>query len=207
MMKLYYSPGTIASASALALEEARLPWEPVRVDFEAEEQRQEPYLSLNPKGRVPVLVTTDGTFSETGAILEYIAARAPEAGLTPADPVALTRMRAAMYYFASTMHPNHAHKRRGHRWSDDPAAWVSMAAKVPDTMTDCAAYVEEHLLGDPFLLGDRLCVADCYLYTISTWLAGDGVDLDALPRLRAFQKAMAARPSVARVTELGMIAR
>ena len=207
MIKLTYSPGTIASASAIALEESGLPWDPVRVDFTAAEQRQEPYLSLNPKDRVPVLICTDGTFTETGAILEYIAARAPEAGLAPADPVELTKMRAAMYYFASTMHPNHAHKRRGERWSDDPKAWESMAAKVPETMAACCDYVENHVLTGPFILGDRLCVADCYLYTISTWLEGDDVDITAFPKLAAFRDTMAARPSVQAVTEKGMLSR
>ncbi|MGR3802625.1 glutathione S-transferase family protein [Marinibacterium profundimaris] len=204
-MKLYFSPGTIASASAIALEEAGLPYEPVRVDFAAGEQREEPYLSLNPKGRVPVLITTDGTFTETGAILEYIAARAPEAGLAPADPVAQAQMRAAMYYFASTMHPNHAHGRRGARWADDPAAQAAMAAKVPETMTACCDYVENHMLTGPFILGDRPSVADCYLYTISTWLEGDSVDITAFPKLQAFRETMAARPSVQAVVAKGMI--
>ncbi len=206
MMKLFFSPGTIASASAVALQEAKLAYEPVRVDFAAQEQRQEPYLSLNPKGRVPVLISPDGTLTETGAILEYIAARAPEAGLTPEGALAQARMREVMYYLASTMHPNHAHKRRGHRWSDDAAARESMAAKVPETMTACCAYIEALITG-PYLFGDSPTLADCYLYTISTWLEGDAVDVTTSPRLLAFRDAMAARPSVRAVAEQGFFAR
>ena len=206
MMKLYFSPGTIASASAIALEETRLPYEAVQVDFAAEEQRQEPYLSLNPKGRVPVLVTTEGVLTETGAILEYIADRAPEAGLVPAGALAQARVREVMYYLASTMHPNHAHKRRGHRWADDAAAHASMAAKVPETMTACCAYIEGLMTG-PFLFGGSPTLADCYLYTISTWLEGDDVDVTGFPKLMAFRDAMAARPSVQAVADKGLFAR
>ena len=186
-MKLFYAPGACSLASHIAMEEAGADFEAVRIDTAGGQQRTPDYLAINPKGRVPVLICTDGTFTETGAILEYIAARAPEAGLTPADPVALTRMRAAMYYFASTMHPNHAHGRRGARWADDPAAQAAMAAKVPETMAACCDYVENHVLTGPFILGDRLCVADCYLYTISTWLEGDDVDITAFPKLAAFR--------------------
>lgn len=203
MMKLYYAPGTIASASAIALEETGLPWDPVKVDFKAEEQRQDPYLSLNPKGRVPVLCSTDGNLTETGAILEYIASRAPEAGLMPADPVKAAKVREAMYYFASTMHPNHAHKLRGARWSDDPAAWDSMTAKVPETMTASCEYVENHVLEGPFILGEEISVADCYLRTICSWLEGDGVDVSAFPKICAFVALMDKRPSVQKVLEMG----
>ena len=205
MMKIYYAPGTIASAAIMALEEAALPYEAVRVDFKTDEQRKEPYLSLNPKGRVPVLVSTDGTLTETGAILEYIADRAPDAGLAPKDLAGLAKMRAAMYYFASTMHPNHAHKLRGARWSDDPEAWASMTAKVPETMTASCDYVENHVLQGPFVLGETISVADCYLRTICSWLEGDGVDVSAFPKLTTFIAAMNDRPSVRTVLDMGAL--
>lgn len=114
-------------------------------------------------------------------------------------------MREVMYYLASTMHPNHAHKMRGARWADDPAALASMTAKVPETMTACCDYIETSLMTGPYLLGDTMTLADCYLYTISMWLAGDGVDLAPFPKLRAFRDVMAARPSVQAVVEKGIL--
>ncbi len=56
MFKLYYSPGSCALASHIALEEADVDYEAIRIDFGAEEQRKPAYLSINPKGRVPALV-------------------------------------------------------------------------------------------------------------------------------------------------------
>ena len=105
MLKLHYAPGTISVAVAIALEEAGLAYEPVKVDFASAEQTAAPYLALNPKGRVPALIGDDGTvMTETGALLDYIAALAPQAGLLPADAQSAAHMRGVMYYLASTMH-------------------------------------------------------------------------------------------------------
>ena len=67
-------------------------------------------------------------------------------------------MREAMYYLASTMHVNHAHRMRGHRWSDNAAAQVSMAAKVQENMAGCCAHVETCLEGALPDLGNSLSV-------------------------------------------------
>ena len=204
-MQLYYARGTIAVAAAITLAEAGLEFEPVRVDFANAEQTKPDYQKVNPKGRVPVLVTDGGILTETGAILDYIAAIAPDAGLIPADPFAAARMREVMYYLASTAHVNHAHKMRGHRWSDDPAAHASMTAKVQENMTACAAYIEENALARPFVLGDTVSLADPYLYAVAQWLPGDGVDLAAYPKLSAFNERFGARPSVARTRDLRIL--
>ena len=204
-MQLYYAPGTISIAVAIALHEAGLPFEPVRVDFASAEQTKPDFARINPKGRVPALVTERGILTETGALLDYVAARAPQAGLVPEDPFAAAKMREVMYYLASTMHVNHAHKMRGHRWADRPESWEDMAAKVPATMTASAAHIEAEGLAGPFVLGEKISLADPYLYVVSRWLAGDGVDTAALPKLTAFMAAMAARPSVRAVQQAGML--
>jgi len=72
-MKLYYARGTIAIAVAIALHEAGLEFEPVRLDFKAGEQTRPDYHAINPKGRVPALVTDSGILTETAAILDHIA--------------------------------------------------------------------------------------------------------------------------------------
>lgn len=204
-MQLYFAKGTIAVASAIALEEAGLEYQPVRIDFASAEQTKPDYHAINPKGRVPALATASGILTETGAILEYIAALAPDAGLVPRDPLLAARMREVMYYLASTAHVNHAHKMRGYRWADDETAWPVMTAKVQSNMTDCAAFIEENALAGPFVLGETLSLADPYLFVISHWLPGDGVDLAAFPKLSAFAATFGARASVARVRELGIL--
>lgn len=204
-MKLYYAKGTISIAVVIALHEAGLDFDPVRLDFRAGEQSGAEYLKINPKGRVPSLVTDMGVLTETGAILEYIADIAPQAGLRPADPQQAARMRETMYYLASTMHVNHAHKMRGHRWADQQSSFDDMKAKSVQTMTESAAYVENHVLTGPFVLGETVSLADAYLFVACNWLAGDGVDAAQFPKITAFVQAMLARPSVARVIADDMI--
>ncbi|MEX0349413.1 MAG: glutathione S-transferase family protein [Paracoccaceae bacterium] len=204
-MQLYYAPRTISVAVAIALEEAGLPYEAVRLDFASGEQTGAAYQQINPKGRVPALAVEGGILTETGALLDYVAAIAPQAGLVPEDPVLAARMREVMYYLASTMHVNHAHRLRGHRWADQESSWEDMKIKVPQTMSDSCAYIETNGLRGPFALGENVSLADCYLYVVCSWLEGDGVDVSAFPRIVAFREAMAARSSVQAVTAAGML--
>ena len=204
-MQLFYANGTISIAVVIALNEAGLDYEAVEIDFASAEQTKAPYHAINPKGRVPALAMDGGILTETGAILDYIATRAPQAGLVPEDPLMAARMREVMYYIASTMHVNHAHKMRGARWADKKASWQDMTAKVPQTMTEAATYVERACLRGPFVLGDDLSLADFYLLVACSWLPGDEVDLAPFPKIRAFMEAMATRPSVQRAVDAGMI--
>lgn len=204
-MQLYFAPKTISIVAVIALEEARLDHELVKVDFAAAEQSSPAYGAINPKGRVPALVTDNGILTETGAILEYIADLAPDAELVPPAPYKAAKMREMMFYLASTMHVNHAHKMRGHRWADEQTSWDDMAAKVPETMAQSCSYIEQNTLGGPYVLGDSFSLADPYLYVVATWLKGDGVDTAAYPKLSAFIETMEKRSSVRAVLERGFL--
>lgn len=193
MLKLYCAPFTISTATVVALNEG-VHWEPIRVDIKGGEQTRPDYLALNPKGRVPVLITPEGPLTETGAILEYLGETAlPD--LVPADPLHRARMREVMHYLASSMHVNHAHRLRGYRWADQESSFADMRAKVPETMAASCAYIEDLMVG-PYIFGDHLTLADPHLYTITTWLKGDGVDIADYPKLSAFKAQMETRPSV-----------
>ncbi|NNK16960.1 MAG: glutathione S-transferase family protein [Sulfitobacter sp.] len=205
-MKLYYAHGTISIAVAIALQEAGLEHEPVKVSFATAEQTKPDYLGLNPKGRVPMLVLDDGTIlTETGALLEYVAALKPGAKLVPDKPTDAAHMRGVMYYLASTMHVAHAHKMRGSRWADQQSSWDDMASKVPETMAACADYVQSHCLRGNFVTGDTLSLADPYLFVVCNWLAGDHVDPANFPKIDAFLSRMEARDSVKAVRSKGML--
>ncbi|MBP2235206.1 glutathione S-transferase [Sinorhizobium kostiense] len=200
MLKLYYAPGTCSLGSHIALEEAGAAYEAQRIDFSKAEQTRPDYLAVNPKGRVPALVTERGTLTETPAILTYVAQSFPEARLAPlADPFEFARLQSFLSYLCSTVHVAHAHSRRGARWADDPAAHVSMKAKVPQNMADCLSLIESLMFTGPFVMGETYTIADPYLFTIAGWLDGDGVDPTRFPKVLDHRMRMAERPAVARV--------
>jgi len=203
MLKLYYAPGTCALATHIALEEAGAPHEAVRVDFGSQAQRSADYLAVNPKGRVPALVTESGTLSETPALLLYVAQTFPAAELAPlADPFALAQVQEFNSYLCATVHVAHAHGRRGTRWADDSAAIEAMKRKVPASVTECAELIERKFLKGPWVMGDRYTIADPYLFTIAAWFEGDGVDTTKLPRTIEHRRRMLARPAVQKAVSI-----
>lgn len=203
MLKFYYAPRTCALAAHLALEHIGAPYEAIALNFAKQAQRSPEYLALNPKGRVPALVTERGIITETPALLLYLCQRYPEAGLAPLDDIfALAELQAFNNYLSSTVHVAHAHRVRGERWADDLAAMEAMKRKVPQSMGDCMALIEDGMLRGPWVMGERYSVADMYLFTIAGWLEGDGVDTSKLPRVLAHRTRMLEDPVVQRVCAL-----
>ena len=199
MLTLYYATNTCALASHIALEEAGAAFDTRRVDFAAAEQTKPDYLKINPKGRVPTLMTERGPLTETPAILAYIAQTHAEAQLAPLDdPFAFAELQAFMSYLCSTVHVAHAHRVRGSRWADDPAALEAMKKKVPQSVGACYDLIERTMFRGPWAMGDDYTVADPYLFTIARWMEGDGVDPHAFPRVLNHRDRMAERPAVVR---------
>ena len=148
MLKLYYSPGSCALASHIVLEEAGADYETARIDFGSEEQRSADFLAVNPKGRVPALMTDRGILSETPAILLFLAQSFPQAGLAPLDDAfATAQLQAFNSYLCSTVHVAHAHGGRGHRWADDQSSFADMKRKVPETVRACFELIESEMDG------------------------------------------------------------
>jgi glutathione S-transferase len=200
MLKLYYAPGTCALASHIALEEAGAAYTTERLDFKANQQNSPEYLKINPKGRVPALVTDRGILTETPAMLAYIAQSFPKAKLAPLeDAFAFAQVQSFTSYLCSTVHVAHAHKGRGYRWATEETSFADMKRKVPETMTACFALIERDLLKGPWVMGEQYTICDPYLYTITGWLEGDGVDLAKLPKVVVHRNRMSQRSAVQKV--------
>lgn len=197
MLKLFYSPGSCALASLITLHETGEEFERIDLDFSKDEQLSEEFLSVNPKGRVPALITDRGTLTETPAILVYLAQRFPEANLAPvSDPFDLAQAQVFNSYLCSTAHINHAHFRRSYRWADDQSSYDDMKRKVPETMGACFDLIENDYLKGPWVLGEQYSICDPYLFTITRWLKGDGVPADRHPRVQEHMQRMNEREAV-----------
>ncbi len=198
-LTFFGTKGSCSLATHIALEEAGADYEFRKIDTSAGEQKTADYLKINPKARVPALVTDHGVLTENVALLQFVAQSYPKANLAPTDAFSLAKMNAFNAYLSSTVHVNHAHKPRGYRWSDDAAVIENLKLKVPQNMTECAALIESEYLGDPWVMGAQYTVADGYLFTVENWFEGDGVDMSKFPKLTAHRAAMNARPAVQRV--------
>src|ERR1700719_1089232 len=154
MVRLFYAPNSCALASHIALVEAGADYDTVRLDLDAGDQRKSDYLAVNPNGRVPALMTDGGILTETPAILAFIAQSYPHQRLAPLDdPFAFAQVQAFNSYLCSTLHIAHAHRMRGYRWADDPAAIAEMQRKVPQTVGECFSLIERQMLAGPWVMG------------------------------------------------------
>lgn len=205
-MILYYTPHTCALASHIALEQAGADYEIRRIDFSTNEQRSPEYLRVNPKGRVPALVTSRGILTETPAILAFVAQSFPMARLAPLDdPFALAQVQSFNSYLCATAHVAHSHRMRGNRWADDPMAIEAMKRKVPQSVGECFDLIEHEMLQGPWVMGSTYTVCDMYLFTLAQWLEADGVDLRRLPKVVDHRCRLSENPAIAKViaAELG----
>jgi glutathione S-transferase len=199
MLTLYYAARTCSLACHIALLDAKAAYQLRRIDFGRTEQKSLAYLEINPKARVPALVTPQGILTETPAILVFIAQSFSEALLGPmSDPFAFAELQAFNSYLCATLHVAHAHRVRGNRWADDPASFADMQRKVPQSVGACYELIESRMLRGPWVMGESYTIADPYLFTLAQWLEDDGVNPARIPRVMEHRSRMAERANVKR---------
>ena len=201
VIKLYYAPGACSLAPHIALEEVGARYELSRVDLAANQQNSAEYLRINPKARVPALIDGDWVLTEAPAILRYIAARHPAAGLWPWDPREEARCAEWLNWISSTIHVAFVHVRRAARYAADPHAVEDVAATARKTCRDLWGAVEDKLGDAPWAIGERYSVADPYLLVYWTWGRGPVLAFDMahdFPRWTEHARRLAGRPAVQR---------
>lgn len=202
MLTLYTAWGTIGLACEIALEEAGAAYEAKRLSFAENAQRAPDFLAVNPKSRVPALATDRGVITEAPAILAYVARAFPKARLAPeGDAFALAQLESFAAYLCSWVHPAAAHRHRGYRWADDPAAIADMRRKAPLNFAEAMDLIDRELFLGPWVLGDAYSYGDPYLYTVATWISRDGLNMADYPNIAAHFARMEARPAVIAVRE------
>ncbi len=186
MLTLYYAPDTISLATHILLEEVGATYSTVRIDFKTTQQRSPEYLKINPKGRMPALVTDRGILTETPAMLVFVAQSLgrPDLALID-DPFAFAQVQAINAFLCSSLHINHAHRMRGPRWVDanDSAAIAAMQRHVPVSVSANYDLIERDMLKGPWVMGERYTICDAYLFTLAQWLEQDGVDPKRVPKV------------------------
>jgi glutathione S-transferase len=191
-MKLYYSPGACSLSPHIALLEAGLPYDLVKVDLRAKKlENGDDFLKVNPKGQVPALALDDGKLVTEGpVIIQMIADKAAAKGLAPARDSAERYELLELLNFITT----ELHKNLGPMFS--PVLADDAKAFFKDRATGKFTYLETRLAGRDYLMGKQFTVADGYLYVMLRWADGHKMDLSGLPNLTAYKARVAARPKV-----------
>jgi glutathione S-transferase len=200
-MKLYYAPGACSLAPHIVLEEVGTPFELSRIDFAANQQSSAEYLCVNPKGRVPTLVDGDWVLTEAPAILRYIAARHPAAGLWPWDPREEARCAEWLNWLSSTIQVAFGHVRRAARYASDPRAVEDIAATGKKAARQLWQAVDAKLGEGPWAIGERYTFADPLLIVYWHWARGPVLGFDVereFPNWTEHSRRLAARPAVQR---------
>jgi glutathione S-transferase len=192
-MKLFFSPGACSLHPHIALREAGLPFELVRVDLRAHRTHDgADFYAVNPKGYVPVLQLDDGSILTEGAVIDqYIADQKPEANLLPpAGTMARVRVQEWLHFIGSEIHKSFGPLFGGSETAD---ALKDLArAKIAKRFD----FTEKDLGTHPYLTGDTFTVADGYLFNMLVWATHTGIDLAKWPALQTFFARVRERPAV-----------
>jgi glutathione S-transferase len=198
MLTLYYAPGACSMASHIALEESGEKYEPRKVDLAGGEQRTEAYLKMNPLGRVPVLGLDDGTpLTENTAILPYLGKRFD---LWPKDALGDAKALSLIGYFASSVHPAHAHVGRPERYTADTSAFPGIKEAGLKTFQTYLKQIDGMLAGREWF-GDTYSVLDPYGFVFYSWGARRDLPMGELKNYTAHKDRMLKRAAVGRVVE------
>jgi glutathione S-transferase len=191
-MQLYYSPGACSLASHIALNEAGIPFDIVKVNLrDKTTESGKDFNAINPKGYVPALVLDNGELvTENTALLGYIGELDPKSRLIPkAGTAGNMRVREWLGYISSELHKNCGPLFR----PNTPEATIQFQREI---LARRFAFVDQALAGKSYLTGEDFTVADSYLYTILNWSGRLQIDLTPWPNLRSFMERVKARPAV-----------
>jgi len=160
---LFHAPNSRSAGALILLEELGADYELHVLDLKKGEQREAPYLAVNPMGKVPAILHDGALVTEQGAVYLYLADLYPEAGLTPAigDPLRGPFLRW-LFFYGSSFEPaivDQAMKREAAAQATSPyGTWLSMLS----TLTG-------QLERGPYLFGDRFTAADVLWGTALRW--------------------------------------
>jgi glutathione S-transferase len=183
-------------AAHIVLEETGETYERKRMDLAKGEQRTEAYLKIHPLGRVPALLLDSGEpLVENTAILPYLGKRF---ALWPTDGLAEARALSTVGFFATNVHPAHAHISRPERYATDAAHFPDIQAQGRKMFHSYLQQIDGMLAGREWL-ADEYSVLDPYAFTFYVWGIRREVPVAELKNFTAHRDRMLSRPAVQRV--------
>ncbi|OZI38096.1 glutathione S-transferase [Bordetella genomosp. 10] len=207
MIQFYFHPTPNPAKVALFLEETGMPYEAIPVDTSKGEQHTAAFRAINPNGKVPAIIDTDGpggrearVFDST-AILIYLAEKS---GLLLGRPEDRPELLSWLLFIASGLGPF-----SGQAVHFQYAAPEGLDYAVNRYRREADRHYQvlnDHLAGHDFIVGDQYTIAD-----ISAWgwidrasrvRKGADTPLAPFPELQRWFAGVDARPAVARARAL-----
>ncbi|HWA80452.1 MAG TPA: glutathione S-transferase N-terminal domain-containing protein [Acetobacteraceae bacterium] len=208
MIRFYFHPTPNPAKVALLLEELGIPYEVIPVDTKRGEQHKPEFRRINPNGKVPAIVDTEGPggkearIFDSSAILLYLAEKHGKFLGTPADRPELLSW---LFLIASGLGPF-----SGQAVHFQHAAPEKLAYAINRYRREVDRHyrvLDEHLAGRAFILGEAYSIADMsawgWLDLAARVLPGEADPLDAFPNLKRLVRSVEARPAVARARAIG----
>lgn len=191
-MKLYYVPGACSLSPHIALHEAGMSFEAIKVSPQTKRLPDGgSYLDINPLGYVPCLELNNGQrMLEGPSIVQHIADQVPEKNLAPANGThARSELQTWLNFIATELH-------KGFSPLITPGMPADIKAASLERLKQRFTWLNEQLAGKNFLVGDTFTVADGYCFTITGWAVSAGIDMSHLPHLALHRARVGARPKV-----------
>jgi glutathione S-transferase len=191
-MKLYYAPGACSLSPHIALLEAGLPYDLVKVDLRAKKlENGDDYLQVNPKGQVPALGLDNGEVVTEGVvIIQMIADQARDKQLAPGrDTAERYKLQEWLNFITTELHKNFSPLFQ-------PAIPDEVKTFFRDRLMSKFKYIDSQLAGRDYLMGTQFTVADGYLFVMLAWADRLSLDVSGLSNLMAYKARIAARPKV-----------
>ncbi|HMB56888.1 MAG TPA: glutathione transferase GstA [Arenimonas sp.] len=191
-MKLFYSPGACSLSPHIALREAGLDFELVKVDLKTKTtEHGADFTQINPYGYVPALQLDNGeVLLEGPAIVQYIADQVAGNQLAPMNgTIERYRVQSALTFINSELH-----KTIGSLFNPTLTDAVRQATveKIDTRLKQLSAQMD----GKDWIANGRFSVADPYLFVVLGWLKHFKIDVGQWPVLKAHADRLAARPAV-----------
>src|SRR5688500_1072962 len=196
MLTLFYAPGACSMAPHIVLEEGGEKYDAKRMDLAKGEQKSAEYMKIHPLGRVPALKLDDGSpLVENTAILPYLGKRF---GLWPSDPVKEAKALSTIGFFATSVHPAHAHIGRPERYTEDKSAHPGIQAMGKETVHEYRKQIAA-MYAARECLGDKGSVLGPSAFGFYVWGLRRELPVPELKNFTAFKDRMLKRPAVQRV--------
>ena len=203
-MKLYHFPSPNPQKVTFALLELGLDCEQVPVDLAKGEQREPPFLAVNPAGRVPVLVDDGVTLTESQAILAYLGDKTGR--LWPAS--AAGRAQALQWLFFLSQHvmpaAGEVALRIRSRVTGVPAD-ETVIARGEKALPAALGILEGQLAKNKWLLGSEFSLVDCAYCPILNVIEKAGFSFAGFPKVQAYLDTCRARPTWKETPRLPML--